>query len=395
MSVLNKIVSYFPNKNATTEGKDINLLNILQSTKHRDLILNLRASPEAVQKELKELLPCYTVAGRFSRRSKNGLIELSGLADVDLDSAGECDIPYLLNELRKLECIAYAGLSCRGTRLHCIVPFLYPDRYEEQYQALIRSFREFGLPMGDECHKQISQPRFISLNDDSTQFFNHEAKPYSLLPVKKVYTPFIRKANRSNAGAPENPFQWCVDQINKSNEFVTDKRHSYMIALARYCNIKGLEEQVTLNGCLEFTQPDFTEREIISIVKHIYATQTDSHNSRPFSSHPIDHTAYPCPELIDDKTYLPALATAAAHVNEELESIAENWNKQIAELEIFFQSHTFQINTVKLNPYTTISNIPQFIQSHLTMVKANCGKRIFEPYLHRLIELKNILLLPL
>lgn len=283
MSVLNKIVSYYPNKNATTQGIDTNLLTILQTIKHRDLLLNLRASPEEVQKHLKENLPCYTVAGRFSRRSKNGLIELSGLADVDLDSAGDCDIPYLLKELKKIENIAYAGLSCRGKRLHCIVPFLYPERYDEHYIALIRSFREYGLPMGDECHKQVSQPRFISLNDDSTQFFNHSAKPYSLLPVKKAYFHFKQNPKCVSVAAPDNSFQWCIDQVNKSNEFVTGKRHSYIIALARYCNIKGITEHETLIGCLAFAQDNFPKKEITSIVRHVYSTHSNSHNKIPFA----------------------------------------------------------------------------------------------------------------
>ncbi|CAN5632397.1 hypothetical protein BH11BAC1_BH11BAC1_24050 [soil metagenome] len=395
MSILNKIVSYYPNKNATTQGVDTNLLTILHSTKHKGLLLNLRASPEEVQKQLKETLPCYTVAGRFSRRSKGGLIEPSGLADVDLDSAGDCDIPYLLNELKKIENIAYAGLSCRGNRLHCIVPFLYPDRYEEHYKALIGSFREYGLPMGDECHKQVSQPRFISLNDDSTQFFNHSAKPYSLLPVKKVYHAIRRNPTAVVGSPPENPFQWCVEQTNKSNEFVTDKRHPYIVALARYCNIKGLDEQVTLTGCLGFAQSDFDDKEITDIVTHIYKTQSDTHNERPFNSHERIRDFVPLKEKKAGRDFQEVANNVEDSKQLVTESVPEAWDQQIEELETFFQTSTFQMTPLKLNPFTTITDIPYFVESHLAMVKANCGKRTFEPYLQRLIELKKILLLPL
>lgn len=281
MSVLNKIVSYFPSKNVTTQGVEMNLLTILQSHKHKKRILNLRASPAEPQKQLKENLPCYTVAGTFNRRCDGGIIQLSGLAAVDLDSAEDYNIPYLLKELKKIPSIAYAGLSCRGTRLFCIVPFLYPDKYAEHYERLIQSFKDYGLPMGDECHKSLSQPRFVSWNDSSTQFFNHEAVPYHLLTLKKTYSISERKqvheAARFTVAA--DAFQWCVAQLNRSHSFTRGQRHSYIIQLARYCNMKGIQIEDTLNGCRTYEQSNFVKTEIDKIVHHIYTTQKDTHNS--------------------------------------------------------------------------------------------------------------------
>ncbi|HXH18885.1 MAG TPA: BT4734/BF3469 family protein, partial [Chitinophagales bacterium] len=186
-SILNQTVSYFPSVTATGAGVDVNLLTLLQSDKHRDIITYLRGCDGAEAKRIKSTLPCYTVAGTFSTRSEAGLITLSGLACVDLDSAEDYDTLHLLHELKKLDCIAYAGLSCSGRRLFAIVPFLHPDKYVKHYSMLIKSFERAGLPMGDNCHKQISQPRFVSWNDHSTQFFNHAAKPYSLLPPQRTY----------------------------------------------------------------------------------------------------------------------------------------------------------------------------------------------------------------
>ena len=44
MSVLNKQVSYFQSKNATTKCVEINLLTLLRSYKHKELIQTLRLS---------------------------------------------------------------------------------------------------------------------------------------------------------------------------------------------------------------------------------------------------------------------------------------------------------------------------------------------------------------
>ncbi len=65
----------------------------------------------------------------------------------------------------------------------------------------------------------------------------------------------------------------------------------------------------------------------------------------------------------------------------------ENWDPIIAELEKYFNSATIPTQPIKPNPYTTILSVPFFIESHLSYVKANNGKRSFKPYLTRLQEL--------
>ncbi len=69
----------------------------------------------------------------------------------------------------------------------------------------------------------------------------------------------------------------------------------------------------------------------------------------------------------------------------------ENWDSIICELENYFASATIPIQSIKLNPHSTILSLPFFIESHLSYVKANNGKRSFKPYLNRLQELKDYL----
>ncbi len=76
MSILNKQVSYFPNKNSTTRGVSLNLLTILHSNKHKERIIKLRKSEQEAQKQLKESLPCYTPAGIFLSRCDEGIHQL-------------------------------------------------------------------------------------------------------------------------------------------------------------------------------------------------------------------------------------------------------------------------------------------------------------------------------
>ena len=287
MSVLDKSVSYFPSTSETRKGVSVNLLTLLRSPRHIDVIRELRAETDPDrQKTIKDKLPCYTVAGTFSRRCEDGLILPSGLAAVDLDSAEDYDVIPLIHELKKIPFIAYAGLSCRGKRLFAIIPFLYPDKYARQYERLIKSFEDIDLPMGDTCHKAISQPRYISFNTDETCFYSHNAKLYHLLPPEKTFhfitRPITIQDNNSQV-LPDNPFNWCETHFLKSHAFSEGGRHKFIIDLARYCNTKGITESDTLSGCLSgYNSEGFDEVEITKIVKHIYSKQSSSHNSNPF-----------------------------------------------------------------------------------------------------------------
>ena len=284
MSILNKNVSYYPSINASKEGKVVSLLTLLNSEKHKSTIVALRneSNPE-LQKQLKLQLPCFTVAGIFGRRTNQNLMSHSGLAAVDLDSVEDYDPIQVMHELQKIHYIAYCGLSCRGKRLYCIIPLLYPDQYARQYSSLIKSFEAIGLPMGDNCHKVISQPRFVSYNTVETQFFNHSAKRFHLLEPEKIYHYPQSTNNGTKTEKPENTFQWCVNQINKSHSFSENSRHAYILQVARYCNLKGIYEIEVLQGCLDFKSVDFKETEIISIVKHVYTHHKNSFGKHSFT----------------------------------------------------------------------------------------------------------------
>lgn len=353
MSVLNKTISYFPSVTATMQGVNVNLLTLLQSNNHKEKIIKLRQSDGVTQKQLKEKLPCFTVSGIFSRRCEEGIIQLSGLAAVDLDSAEDYDVIHLLNELKKIDSIAYAGLSCRGKRLFCIVPFKNPDLYVKHYQRLIKSFIDLGLPMGDDCHKIISQPRFVSWNDKNTHFFNHNAKPYHLLPVEKTYFTIKHNNNENkNTLIPDNPFNWCVEQINKSHSFCKGARHDYIIHLARYCNMKGITESETIQGCSSFIETDFPETEIKKIVENIYTSQSGSHAKIPFE--------------VRQKTFQPSQLKI-----DEAKTIAINGkdNEKInesKELEQFVKLTSKDVLKPNNNPFrpTNINNTDQVILEH-------------------------------
>ena len=71
-----------------------------------------------------------------------------------------------------------------------------------------------------------------------------------------------------------------------------------------------------------------------------------------------------------------------------MNNVETSWN--ISELETFFASVNLP-DTVILSQCETIVDVPKFISTHLSAVKANEGKDTFIPYLERLNKLKVIL----
>jgi hypothetical protein len=69
--------------------------------------------------------------------------------------------------------------------------------------------------------------------------------------------------------------------------------------------------------------------------------------------------------------------------------LKQNWNIEISKLEKYFAAVELPRQPVRLNQYTTITNLPLFIESHLSTLKANNGRQIFLPHIHRLQELKR------
>jgi hypothetical protein len=64
---------------------------------------------------------------------------------------------------------------------------------------------------------------------------------------------------------------------------------------------------------------------------------------------------------------------------------------EIEELETFFNNAIIPTQPLKLNAYSTIVDCSLFIETHLTIVRANKGNNVYLPYLNRLQELKKVL----
>jgi hypothetical protein len=70
---------------------------------------------------------------------------------------------------------------------------------------------------------------------------------------------------------------------------------------------------------------------------------------------------------------------------------SDSWSQELADLENYFASAVLPSNSLRLNSFSTITDCSLFVESHLSTLRQNNGKRSFMPYLGRLNNLRSIL----
>ena len=68
-----------------------------------------------------------------------------------------------------------------------------------------------------------------------------------------------------------------------------------------------------------------------------------------------------------------------------------DWETRIEKLVKYFESINISMNSIDLNPYTTIYDIPGFIKSLMILIKTCNKNHVYLPYLERLEKLRELL----
>jgi hypothetical protein len=113
--------------------------------------------------------------------------------------------------------------------------------------------------------------------------------------------------------------------------------------------------------------------------------------ARAVKSTPADILPIPEPVVEVKQSMAPAATQDNFKTPQVLK--VENWDKEIIELEQFFESARIPTDPIKLNRWSTITDIARYLESDFATVKANNGNRTFLPALNRLQEFKQFLCL--
>jgi hypothetical protein len=280
MNALNCKISFF--NNCFDTGNPVNegtFFQVVTSEKLRQkygpLVDLIRATIDKKErKPLKEKLPCFTPSGTFGGRTAAGLIKPSGLLSFDLDAGGN---PFLnagtveavKAEICKLPEVAFCQISASGTGLWGVVPMAYPERHDEQFEALEKAFARMGYKIDPAC-KDVCRLRFWSY--DPAPYFNLNARPFTGLP-KRIPEPPHTWSRGHLAGPPPDDLPAQAAAYLVQNRVPLECTYATFMRIAFACKYAwgdaGKETALDiLNACTTFAQSN-TARKFDTLWRNI------------------------------------------------------------------------------------------------------------------------------
>lgn len=403
LSILNVIISCFENCKSTIP-KEINLLSWLSNIKYRAKIEQLRTiQDEGLQKVIKASLPAITPSGVFSYRDTEHLIEHSGFLVFDIDKVDNKHISFtgLREQISHIPSVAYCGLSVRGQGFWGLVPIpkSTPEEHKQRFSALVKDFKVFDINL-DPSGSDICRLRIYSWDPDA--YFNHDAKLYT-----KVLKPEVKKTNRPAFTDTREKVERVITYIKENKIDITEGYDNWLKIGSALENEFGEAGRGYFHTVSYFhTKYDVseTDRMFDNVLKHNngkvkigsffhiagnYGIKIQDGQQKGEIAKPGDRDSNVpkgniCRKLDDIGISRKEVATLP-----KVEKIVKPgiWSNEIEELESFFKVAKLP-GAIKLNQCSTITDVSLFIESHLSIVKAQNGNTRYVPYLERLRELK-------
>jgi hypothetical protein len=283
---MNQNVTIFKNIKATAAGfvRPVGaILDRIHTGKSKELIERIRnASDDSERNKLKEQLPSICFSGEFQTRSKIGLKKHSGLICLDFDKLP--DEEALKAEKERLIHDPYTFavfISPSGYGVKCLVKIPSdPENHERYFEALSAYY---DSPFFDNKTKDVSRVCYESYDPDL--FVNPESLVWSERLEKDIYDIGTNTAIlpvKSENQIIENLLKW----FNRKFGVSKGNRNSNLFILASAFNDFGIKQHEAERICFQFSEPDFTEREISKIIHSAYR-KVENHGTRFFEDDAI------------------------------------------------------------------------------------------------------------
>lgn len=236
--------------------------------KSKDLIEQIRKLPKGKEQDiLKSKLPCILFAGEFSERSKNGLINHSGLMIVDFDKyPDEATRIEHLAQLKKNQHFLSLFTSPSGNGIKGVVKI--PPCDEIQHERYFKAFqKQFQFDYFDKSNCDISRVCYESFDPDI--WINYQSEVFAPALVDEGFsvsekTPLVPINNEDRIIEKIMRFNWRKD-------FQEGERNAYIFDLAgAFCEY-GVSESTAVGYILNnVVIGDFSESEAKTTIKSAY-----------------------------------------------------------------------------------------------------------------------------
>ena len=231
----------------------------------KELVDQIRLLPKDKANQLKQKLPSVCFQGTFKYRNDASIIQHSGFIILDFDNI---DNPIAFkNELSKNEYIYAAWVSPSGKGVKALTK-IPPEK--ENHKGYYLAFEKYiDSPDFDASGKDVSRACFESydpelyLNPDSLIWSEKEEPEIEDIgnSSSEVTIP-ITSENR----IIDNLLEWWKKKYGATK----GDRNNNIFKLAAALNDFGVNKRESENVLLRFSQKDFNEREIKTIVKSAY-----------------------------------------------------------------------------------------------------------------------------
>ena len=257
------------------------VLHRIKVGKSKDLIEQIRKLPKSKEQDLlKQKLPCILFSGEFSERSKNGLVNHSGMMIVDFDKYPTKDIMWdHLHELKKNKTFVSLFISPSGNGIKGVVKIPISDKLEHE-----KYFKEFNkinnYDFFDISNCNVDRVCYESFDPDI--YINYNAEIFNPTIIDRGFTvhekiPLIPITNEDKIIDFIMKFDWKKD-------FVEGERNAFIFDLAgSFCEY-GISESTALGYIFNnIVTGEFSEIETKTTIKSAYKRR--SFNSKFFEDY--------------------------------------------------------------------------------------------------------------
>ncbi|KAF0195663.1 MAG: hypothetical protein FD166_2836 [Bacteroidetes bacterium] len=268
--------------------------SLILSDRFKELTELLRSkTTKAERNNIKTLrLDYVTFSGVFTERADIRLIRRSGLLSIDIDSLNPDSLKVLKVELLKGLTPALLFVSPSGEGIKAVYRIDPGQGSHIDYFSALRSYfqSEFTLSIDEHC-KDVARACFLCYDPECSMpeapvildgdFIEQYREPLpTVTRTAATDSPVISEplTDSEQALTIENITTWALNTF----EFSEGNRNKFITELGGAFNRAGVSPGAALGALLTYTEPGFTEAEIKTTFRSIYARK-DLHGIAPLN----------------------------------------------------------------------------------------------------------------
>ena len=194
------------------------ILSGIKSGRWQDKVLPImKETDKDKRQELKRKVPAYTVSGKFSKRSRNNLVEHSNFIAIDFDDIK--DINQTIQELKKDE-YSFAVFKSVSHRGICCIVKIEGSRHLDAFNGLSQYYWNLlGVSIDQAC-KDISRLRYVSYDPDL--YLNDKSKTFNKYLTKQENED-LKKSNHVQVIHSDKRFGDVLNYIEEKQIDITGR----------------------------------------------------------------------------------------------------------------------------------------------------------------------------